>query len=139
MLAFEPFPTAIYSSLRFGLSVGPPAPSIRAALGLACLPARRAQLAMTGPAIPLKPPPLLLTVMLLVWFQFVQLPPGLDTVVLNHLLFTLPFVVMVVCARLAARDFVVDDQRDRHHAHRVEHRVDAHRPLSYAPSRITGD
>ena len=209
MLAFEPFPTALYNSLTIGLSVGLLAAIIgtMAALGLACLPARRAQLAMAVLALPLMLPPLFIAVMLLVWYLFLQLPLGLSTVVLSHLLFTLPFVVIVVYARLSSFDFRTveaardlgasplrafvditlpiirpdgdrrrldgdralhrrfhphqlhhrrrqypadprhehaapqrdaDDQRDRHHADRIEHRVDAHRPLSDPLSRMTG-
>jgi len=84
-----------------------------AALGLACLPARRAQLAMAVLALPLMLPPLFIAVMLLVWYLFLQLPLGLSTVVLSHLLFTLPFVVIVVYARLSSFDFrTVEAARD---------------------------
>jgi len=115
MLAFEPFPTALANSLTIGLSVGLLAATIgtMAALGLACLPARRAQLAMAVLALPLMLPPLFIAVMLLVWYLFLQLPLGLSTVVLSHLLFTLPFVVIVVYARLSSFDFrTVEAARD---------------------------
>jgi spermidine/putrescine transport system permease protein len=51
--------------------------------------------------------------MLLVWFLFLGLGLGLKTVVLAHLLFTLPFVVIVVYARLSSFDFrTVEAARD---------------------------
>jgi len=115
MLDFEPFPTALANSLKIGLSVGLLAAVIgtMAALGLACLPPRRAQLAMAVLALPLMLPPLFIAVMLLVWYLFLQLPLGLSTVVLSHLLFTLPFVVIVVYARLSSFDFrTVEAARD---------------------------
>lgn len=115
MLAFGPFPTALYNSLVIGVSVGLLAALIgtMAALGLACLPARRAQLAMAVLALPLMLPPLFVAVMLLVWYLFLQLQLGLGTVVLSHLLFTLPFVVIVVYARLSSFDFrIVEAARD---------------------------
>jgi spermidine/putrescine transport system permease protein len=115
MLAFGPFSTALHNSLAIGLSVGLLASIIgtMAALGLACLPARRAQLMMAALALPLMLPPLFIAVMLLVWYLFLKLQLGLGTVVLSHLLFTLPFVVLVVYARLTSFDFrVVESARD---------------------------
>ena len=115
MLDFEPFPPALANSLIIGVSVGLLAAVIgtMAALGLAGLPARRAQLAMTVLALPLMLPPLFIGVMLLVWYLFLKLQLGLPTVVLSHLLFTLPFVIIVVYARLSAFDFrTVEAARD---------------------------
>jgi len=115
MVDFDPFPTALLNSLKVGLSVGFLAAVIgtMAALGLAAMPARRAQIAMTVLALPLMLPPLFIGVMLLVWFLFLKLELGLFTVVLGHLLFTLPFVVIVVYARLASFDFrTVEAARD---------------------------
>jgi spermidine/putrescine transport system permease protein len=115
MLAFGPFSTALHNSLAIGLSVGLLASIIgtMAALGLACLPARRAQLMMAALALPLMLPPLFIAVMLLVWYLFLKLQLGLGTVVLSHLLFTLPFVVIVVYARLSSFDFrTVEAARD---------------------------
>jgi spermidine/putrescine transport system permease protein len=115
MLDFGPFPTALSNSLIIGVSVGLLAALVgtMAALGLACLPARRAQIVMAALALPLMLPPLLVAVMLLVWYLFLKLQLGLGTVVLSHLLFTLPFVVIVVYARLSSFDFrIVEAARD---------------------------
>jgi spermidine/putrescine transport system permease protein len=115
MLDFQPFPTALLNSLKVGLSVGLLAAVVgtMAALGLAAMPARRAQIAMAVLALPLMLPPLFIGVMLLVWYLFLQLQLGLFTVVMSHLLFTLPFVVIVVYARLASFDFrTVEAARD---------------------------
>jgi spermidine/putrescine transport system permease protein len=115
MLAFESFGPALTNSLLVGVSVGIISAIIgtMAALGLACLPRRDAQIAMVALALPLMLPPLFLAVMLLVWFLFLGLSLGLKTVVLAHLLFTLPFVVIVVYARLSSFDFrTVEAARD---------------------------
>jgi spermidine/putrescine transport system permease protein len=115
MLAFEPFTPALENSLLVGLAVGLIASLIgtMAALGLACLPRRQAQIVMAALALPLMLPPLFLAVMLLVWYLFLDLALGLRTVVLSHLLFTLPFVVIVVYARLSSFDFkTIEAARD---------------------------
>lgn len=115
MLGFEPFFPALTNSLLIGATVGLLAAIVgtMAALGLACLPQREARIAMVALALPLMLPPLFLAVMLLVWFLFLDLALGLRTVVLAHLLFTLPFVVIVVHARLSSFDFrTVEAARD---------------------------
>jgi spermidine/putrescine transport system permease protein len=115
MLAFEPFTPALENSLLVGLAVGLIASLIgtMAALGLACLPRRQAQIVIAALALPLMLPPLFLAVMLLVWYLFLDLALGLRTVVLSHLLFTLPFVVIVVYARLSSFDFrTIEAARD---------------------------
>jgi len=115
MLDFDPFPAALANSLKVGVSVGILAAVVgtMAALGLAGLPARRAQITMAVFALPLMLPPLFIGVMLLVWYLFLHLQLGLGTVVLSHLLFTLPFVIIVVYARLASFDFrTVEAARD---------------------------
>lgn len=115
MLSFEPFPTALSNSLLVGVSVGVISAIIgtMTALGLACLPRREAQIAMLALALPLMLPPLFLAVMLLVWFLFLGLSLGLKTVILAHLLFTLPFVVVVLYSRLSSFDFrIIEAARD---------------------------
>ncbi|MFO1039597.1 MAG: ABC transporter permease [Geminicoccaceae bacterium] len=115
MLEFGPFPAALLNSLLIGISVGLLAALIgtAAALGLAALPANRARLGIAILSVPLMLPPLVLAVALLVWYIFLNLKLGLSTVVLSHLLFALPFVVIVVYARLSSFDFrIVDSARD---------------------------
>ena len=115
MFAFAPFATAVWNSAVVGISVGMISAVIGtlAGLGLAGMKERHARLIMTAFALPLMLPPLLLGVMLLVWYLFLGLPLGLGTVVLSHLLFTLPFAVIVVYARLQSFDFrTVEAARD---------------------------
>lgn len=115
MLAFEPLGSALSNSLVIGVAVGAISALIgtMAALGLAGLSVRKAQIAMAALALPLMLPPLFVAVMLLVWYLFLDLQLGLATVVLSHLLFTLPFVVIVVYARLSSFDFrIVEAARD---------------------------
>ena len=115
MLAFQPLGTALFNSLTIGIAVGLLSAVIgtMAALGLTHMTARRAQMTMTMLALPLMLPPLFVAVMLLVWYLFLGLQLGLGTVVMSHLLFTLPFVVIVVYARLSSFDFrTVEAARD---------------------------
>ena len=58
-------------------------------------------------------PPLVLAVALLSFYVGVGLHPSLLTVILSHLLFTQPFVIIVVHARLAGFDWsMVESARD---------------------------
>jgi spermidine/putrescine transport system permease protein len=58
-------------------------------------------------------PPLVLGVALLTFYVGTGVKIGLQTVILSHLLFTQPFVVMVVYARMATFDYrVVESARD---------------------------
>jgi ABC-type spermidine/putrescine transport system permease subunit II len=115
MLDFPTFWPALANSLIIGVAVGLSAAVIGtlAALGLVGMPQRRAQMLTAILALPLMLPPLFLGVMLLVWYLFLGLKLGLMTVVLSHLLFALPFVVIVVYARLATFDMrIVEAARD---------------------------
>ncbi len=126
MLVFQPLGTALSNSLMIGIAVGFLSAIIgtMAALGLTQMTARRAQVTMTMLALPLMLPPLFVAVMLLVWYLFLGLHLGLATVVMSHLLFTLPFVVIVVYARLSSFDF---------------HTVEAARDLGASPTRAFFD
>ncbi len=115
MLNFSTFWPALENSLIIGLSVGLLAGAIgtMAALGLVSMPQRRAQTIIAVMALPLMLPPLFIGIMLLVWYLFLGFHLGLTTVVLSHLLFALPFVVIVVYARLASFDMrIVEAARD---------------------------
>lgn len=115
MIAFGTFWTALWNSLIVGASVGLLAALIgtMAALALVAMPPRQAQIAMAIMALPLMLPPLFLGVMLLVWYLFLGWRLRLTTVILSHLLFALPFVVIVVYARLARFDArIVESARD---------------------------
>ena len=115
MLRLPAFWPALGNSLKIGVAVGVLAAvtGTMAALGLVRMPPRRAQAIMAALALPLMLPPLFLGVMLLVWYIFLGLRLGLVTVVLSHLLFALPFVIIVVYARLASFDMrIVEAARD---------------------------
>lgn len=115
MAAFAPFWPALGNSLTVGLTVGLISAVIgtMAALGLIAMPARRAQMTMAVLALPLMLPPLFLGIMELVWYLFLGLRLGLPTVIMSHLLFALPFVIVIVYARLASFDLTtVDAARD---------------------------
>lgn len=115
MINFSTFWPALGNSLIIGVSVGLLAAIIgtMAALALMAMPPRRAQIIIAVMALPLMLPPLFLGVMLLVWYLFLGFTLGLHTVVLSHLLFALPFVVIVVYARLASFDVrIVEAARD---------------------------
>lgn len=86
---------------------------VLAALGLAAFSERAAGIVMAVLCLPLMLPPLVLAVALLSFYVSIGLRPSLLTVVLSHLLFTQPFVIIVVYARLAGFDWrVVESARD---------------------------
>ena len=70
--------------------------------------------------------------MLLVWYLVPRLPLGLSTVILSHLLFTLPFVVIVVYARLSSFDFRIVESGAR------PRRLAGCAPSSTSPCRSSG-
>lgn len=115
MFAHRQFFDAFTNSLTIGLTVGVVSAVIgtMAALGLNLLPARRSNAAIALLCLPLMLPPLVLGVALLTFYVSAGFPLGLGTVILSHLLFTQPFVIMVVHARMATFDFrVVESARD---------------------------
>ena len=58
-------------------------------------------------------PPLVLGVALLSYFSFVEFRLGLPSVILSHLVFTQPFVILIVMARMLGFDYsVVTSARD---------------------------
>ena len=84
-----------------------------AAIGLARLPPRRATIGIALVSLPLMLPPLVLAVSLLSAYVAVGMKLGLTTVILGHLLFTQPFVILVVYARMVGFDYaVVESARD---------------------------
>ncbi len=84
-----------------------------AAMGLAAMPARRASIIMALLTLPVMLPPLVLGVALLSFYVSLDLKLGLPTVILSHLLFTQPFVILIVHARMINFDpRVVESARD---------------------------
>lgn len=115
MLHQRQFADAFKNSILIGLTVGIVSAIVgtMAAIGLAALPRRRSALAMGILTLPLMLPPLVLAVALLSFFVGLGLDLGLQTVILGHVLFTQPFVVLVVYARMANFDYrVVESARD---------------------------
>jgi spermidine/putrescine transport system permease protein len=115
MLQQRQFADAFKNSILIGLTVGIVSAIVgtMAAIGLAALPRRRSALAIGVLTLPLMLPPLVLAVALLSFFVGIGLPLGLQTVILGHVLFTQPFVVLVVYARMVNFDYrVVESARD---------------------------
>jgi len=115
MAANPNFLPAFWNSLIISGTVGIVSAIVgtMAALGLAQLDQRRAQLAAVLLCLPLMVPPLVLAVALLSFYSRAHIPMGPQTVILSHMLFALPFVVLVVYARLRNFDFrVVESARD---------------------------
>lgn len=83
------------------------------ALGMLKLSERTAALVTFLLGLPLLLPALVLAVSLLSFFISIGLKLGLLTVILSHLLFTLPFVVMIIFSRLRTFDLsVIESARD---------------------------
>lgn len=84
-----------------------------AAMGLIALPRRRANLVMSALTLPVMLPALVLAVALLSFFVSIGLKLGLWTVIISHVLFTQPFVILIVHARLSNFDYrIVESARD---------------------------
>jgi len=85
-----------------------------AALTLSRLPARYAQSALHVLAFPIMLPALVIGIALMAYFvRLLNVPLGLPTVILGHLVITQPFVILIVHARLTGFDHsLVDSARD---------------------------
>jgi spermidine/putrescine transport system permease protein len=115
MVAHPQFMPAFLNSLIIAASVGVISALIgtMAAMGFARLPPRRSGLAIAVLCLPLMMPPLVLAVSLLVFYVSIGMTLGRGSVILSHLLFTQPFVVIVVYARMLSFDWrVVESARD---------------------------
>ena len=76
-----------------------------AAFAFARMPGRRASLWMSALTLPIMTPPLVLGVALLQFFSQSGVPLGLGTVILAHILFTQPFVILIVNASMIGFDY----------------------------------
>ncbi len=115
MVAKPEFLPALKNSVVVGVTVGIVSAIVgtMAAMGLSRIDPRRAQLMTAVLCLPLMLPPLLLAVSLLTFYARTGIPLSLKTVIMSHLLFTLPFVVLVVYARMRNFDYrVVESARD---------------------------
>lgn len=115
MVADPRFSEAFWNSLTISGTVGVLSAIIgtMAAMGLVRLQPRLARPTLAILCLPLMVPPLVLGVTLLTFYSRTHFPMGRQTVIMSHLLFTLPFVVLVIYARLRSFDFrVVESARD---------------------------
>jgi spermidine/putrescine transport system permease protein len=106
---------AFTNSMTIALSVGITSAIVgtMAAIGLVSLAPRHARLTMSVLTLPVMLPPLVLAVALLSFFVSVGLRLGLVTVIISHVLFTQPFVILIVHARMANFDYrTVESARD---------------------------
>jgi len=84
-----------------------------AALGFSMLGGRLSRIGVDLIALPVMLPPLVLALAMATAFSSVRLPLGLGTVIPCHLVFTLPFVILIIYARLASFDpALFDSARD---------------------------
>lgn len=115
MVAARGFGSALTNSLIVAGVVGSVSAVVgtMAAMGFARLPARTAGIVMALLCLPLMMPPLVLAVGLLSFYVSLDVKLGLHTVILAHLLFTQPFVILVAYARMVVFDYrVVESARD---------------------------
>lgn len=115
MVDHRQFAGAFWNSLIVAGLVGLTSATVgtAAAMGFARMSPRRAGIGIAVLSLPLMMPPLVLAVALLTAFVSVDITLSLGTVVLAHLLFTQPFVILVVYARMMSFDWrVVDSARD---------------------------
>jgi len=84
-----------------------------AALALSRMRVRRAGLLMTLLSLPVTIPPLVTGLALLASYAVLRLKLGVQTVIPSHLVFTQPFVILIVYARMASFDHsLLDAARD---------------------------
>jgi spermidine/putrescine transport system permease protein len=115
MVGHRQFWPAFRNSMVIGLSVGVISSVVgtMAAIGLVSQAPRRAALTMGVLTLPVLLPPLVLAVALLSFFVGLGLKLGLTTVIISHVLFTQPFVILIVHARMASFDYrTVESARD---------------------------
>lgn len=115
MARLRGFWPALANSLLIGASVAVASALIGtlAAIGLSLLPRRQAGVVMALLTLPVMLPPLVLGVALLGFYVSAGIPLGLGTVILSHVLFAQPFVILIVHARMASFDWsLVESARD---------------------------
>lgn len=115
MARLRGFWPALGNSLLIGgcVAVASAAIGTLAAIGLSMLPRRPAAVAMAILTLPVMLPPLVLGVALLGFYVSAGVPLGLPTVILSHVLFAQPFVILIVQARMASFDWsLVESARD---------------------------
>ena len=115
MVNHPQFAISFKNSMIVGLSVGAVSAIVgtMAAIGLIALPRKLASTYMNVLILPIMLPGLVLAVALLSFFVSLGMRLGLWTVIISHVLFTPPFVILIVHARMANFDYrVVESARD---------------------------
>jgi len=115
MINHPQFAISFKNSMIVGLSVALISAIVgtMAAIGLAALPKKTANLYMGVLTLPVMLPSLVLAVALLSFFVSIGMKLGLWTVIISHVLFTQPFVILIVYARMTNFDYrVVESARD---------------------------
>ena len=116
LIANESFWPALSNSLIIGLTVAVLSVTIGtlAALALVRLKPRHADRLIALLAAPMMMPALIIGIALLVFFKrFLDIPLGLPTVILGHLVIIQPFVIAIIQARLVTFDWsLVESARD---------------------------
>jgi spermidine/putrescine transport system permease protein len=116
LFALGAFWPALWNSLIVAATVAilSVAVGTMAALALARMTARRAGFIIAALSAPMMLPALIIGVALMSYLvRLIDLPLGLPTVVLGHLVIAQPFVILIVYSRLATFDWaVVDSARD---------------------------
>ena len=106
---------ALENSLIVTLSVGALSTVIGtvAALGIARFRERNASVATTILSFPVMMPPLVLSLALATSYSGLGIHMGIHTVIPSHLVFTQPFVILIVYAQMANFDYaIIDSARD---------------------------
>lgn len=115
LFAGDEFWNALYNSAVITLSVGLLSAVLgtAAAFGFVALGKRLSEAGVRLVSLPVMLPPLVLALALASAFSATRIPLGFGTVVPSHLVFTQPFVILVIYARLAAFDHALfDSARD---------------------------
>ena len=116
-LLFQPqFWNAFWNSVIVMVSVGVISTIVGtlSALFLASQSPKVSSLLISVITVPVMVPPLMLGIVLLSFYtSWLDLRLGLHTVILSHLVFTQPFVILIVYARMASFDYAsLDSARD---------------------------
>jgi spermidine/putrescine transport system permease protein len=115
MIELRQFWAAFANSLIIGFFVALVSAVVgtMAAIGLAAMSKRQAAVMIGILTLPVMLPPLVLGVALLSFFVSTGVRLGLPTVIVSHVLFTQPFVILVVHARMVNFDMrVIESARD---------------------------
>ncbi len=115
LFANPDFWRALNNSLIITLCVGALSTVVGmlAALGIVRLRVRAANAVMTALSLPVMMPPLVLSLALASVYSGLGVHMGIHTVIPSHLVFTQPFVVLIVYAQMANFDYaIVDSARD---------------------------